>query len=122
VFTSPVANGQVGSLRFAPRVGFATGWATKKFAVGDVNGDGLPDIMVGAPNAGNTGSCSSPGMVYLFLRATDGSGQPAGWTRVDWQGPVPGRFGWSVALVEGAPFMVVGQTDVNQTYLYRVFP
>jgi hypothetical protein len=122
VFPSPVANGQVGSLRFTPRSGLDTGWATKKFAVGDVNGDGLGDVIIGAPNAGNSGQCNSPGMAYLFLSASDGAGHVSGWTRIDWQGSQPGRFGWSVGAADGAPFVVVGQTDTDDAFLYRVFP
>jgi hypothetical protein len=123
VFPSPVADGQVGTLRFTPRSGFETGWSTSRFGVGDVNGDGLADIVVGAPNAGTGGTCSSPGMVYLFLGTADGSGKPAGWTRIDWQGGVGGWFGWSTALVGGAPFVIVGQKPAaNQEFLYRLFP
>ncbi len=122
VFPSPVANGQIGSLRFTPRSGFDTGWATKKFAVGDVNGDGLGDVIIGAPNAGNSGQCASPGMAYLFLSVSDGLGHVSGWTRIDWQGSQPGRFGWSVGMADGAPFVFVGQTDADDAFLYRVFP
>jgi hypothetical protein len=122
VFPSPVVNGQVGTLRFTPRSGFDTGWATKKFAVGDVNGDGLGDIIVGAPNAGNSSQCDSPGMAYLFLSTNDGAGHVSGWTRIDWQGLQPGRYGWSVGLADGAPFVVVGQTDAADAFLYEVFP
>ena len=123
VFPSPVSNGQVGTLRFAPRAGFDTGWATKAFYAGDVNGDGLADIIVGAPNAGNSGSCPSPGMANLFLgNNPDANGNPTGWTSIDWQGLQPGRFGWSVALADGFPFVVVGQTDADDAFLYRVFP
>jgi hypothetical protein len=123
VFPSPVTNGQVGTLRFAPRTGFDTGWATKKFYAGDVNGDGLADIIVGAPNAGNSGSCPSPGMAYLFLGSNpDVNGNPTAWTRIDWQGLQPGRFGWSVALTAGFPYVIVGQTDADDAFLYRVVP
>jgi hypothetical protein len=129
VFRSPVYNGQIGTLPFAPAAGLETGWATMQASVGDVNGDGRADVLVGAPNATvDNPTCPIVGVSYLFLGTADVAGGPTiGWTRVSVTPPTAdgGNFGWSGAVVNGAPFFVVGVRGGpigGQAYLYRVLP
>lgn len=59
--------------------GFGGGFGTELAGVGDVDADGLSDVMIGAPGAGNTyGRDDGTGRAYLFLGQTNGlAGEPS---------------------------------------------
>ncbi len=91
--------------------------------VGDVNGDGRSDLVVGAPYADPNGANS--GRVKI-LSGANGS------TLLTLNGVAAGdRFGWSVAyggapflgtkrIVVGAPFRDTGGADAGSAYVYTV--
>lgn len=109
--------------------GLAKGWSTKGVTIGDLNGDGRPDLVVGAPNAEPSSACTNMGAAYVFL------GEPTGgWWRLrlnptNYNGSF-NAFGWSTAFgtVDGRRLLFVGEqgADVNgadnagQVYVYRV--
>lgn len=41
--------------------------------LGDINGDGVPDLAAGAPRDGSSHSDEEPGMIWLFMLNPDGS-------------------------------------------------
>ena len=91
----------------ADGAGAQLGW--KVAAAGDVNGDGLADVLVSAPYADN-GSLSQAGKVYLFLGAPTSTGvnpTPA-WS---YSGTAAGEH-LGVALAGAADFGRFGFSDV----------
>jgi hypothetical protein len=111
VFTGLVTNNQAPSYVVRPDAGLDLVWATTEPAVGDVNGDGFDDLMVGTPNT----SCG--GVTYLFL-----SGPSPLATKVLLFPPVAGdaRFGWAVAIGPGTRLFFVGDNYIRQVYVYKL--
>ncbi len=93
---------------------------------GDVNGDGLSDVIVGALEYDNPSS--NEGRAYLYLGGTDGPADTPGWS--DDGGQAGANLGWSVAsagdvngdgyadVVVGAPAFDNGQVGEGRAFLY----
>lgn len=85
-------------------------------AVGDVDGDGFADLLIGAP-AGTTADPSLPGRAVLVF----GSNPLGARAPVSFSGPAPGaRFGAAVAGLgdwsgDGRPDFAVGAPDANNS-------
>lgn len=137
VFPGPIlASGQtpVPALRLIPRGGLTRGWATRGAAVADVNGDGLDDVVVGAPNTPDNATCNSMGTTYVFLAQGSMATGTTGWQRYSMQAPSVdtdfGGYGWSTAAESGSPLVLIGEHGRNvgsvqmagQVYIYRVLP
>jgi hypothetical protein len=134
VFDGPiVSTGQslIPSLRLAPQEGMSRGWATTGAAIADLTGDGLGDVVVGAPNAPDSGSCDSVGAVYVFIALGTTATGTTGWTRYMLQPPTVdvnfGAFGWSTVTVPGTSLIFIGEhgRDIGgiaagQVYVYKV--
>jgi hypothetical protein len=134
VFQGPIAaSGQPSTpaLHLSPQSGIFDGWATKDGAVSDLNGDGLPDVVVGAPNAAPPG-CLGVGVTYVYLAQGSLATGTTGWTRYRIDPPsLDGDaqlFGWSTVSVPGTHLLFVGEharnvgtvTSAGQVYVYRV--
>lgn len=124
VFKGLVATGQSPDiiLGLDPALGTVQGYGTD-INVGDINGDGLADVLVGAPNAGG---CTGAAYVYL-----SGPAGPISERFILQPGPPfetdPLLFGWAVAAVPGTRLFLVGEPrrklgDVGlagQVYVFR---
>jgi hypothetical protein len=94
--------------------GDETGWSVA--AIGDVNGDGIGDIAIGAPGAGNRGRPGAGSVYVVFGRSTPGTVDLAslgsGGYRID--GAVAGdATGTSIAAIgdvngDGRPDLLIG--------------
>jgi hypothetical protein len=94
--------------------------------VGDVNGDGYADVLIGA--AGATNSVAAEGGAFLHYGSDVGLSPTAGWTAwsgqadayfgrgVNWAGDVNGD-GYSDVLI-GAPFFDAGEVDEGAAFVY----
>ena len=125
VYSGPVSAGQQPAFTVAPIAGLDAGWLNDLDAA-DVNGDGLAEILIGAPNAQPSQACGGTGASYIFLTNPATPDQP---TRYLLEAPTPGGgYGWSVATVAGTRFFLVGETgraingvgNAGQVYVYKV--
>ena len=116
----------------SPRAGFTGGFGTRGAALGDVDGNGLVDIVIGAPNAPDT-ACQSIGIAYVFLAQGTPASGTVGWSRSSIPPPTLnagfGAFGWSAATIPGSANILIGETGrlidgtaAGQVYVYRVVP
>jgi FG-GAP repeat/FlgD Ig-like domain len=107
-------------------VGATTSETGTALAVADVNGDGYPDLAVGAP--GFTGTAgANQGEVLVFLGGPSGFASTPAWSAVG--ATSQARFGTAVALgdvngdgyadvLAGAPQESHGQTNEGRVYLW----
>jgi hypothetical protein len=127
-----LATGQttVPTLRLGTRPGLALGWGTRGAALSDLDTNGLTDIVVGAPNAPDSG-CLNIGIAYVYLAQGTPAGGTTGWAQYSIQPPDTARhnFGWATAAASGSPLLFVSETGrvidgvaAGQVYIYRVLP
>jgi FG-GAP repeat len=132
VFPGPLPTlGTSATTVMSSQAGFTTGWGTG-FDIGDMNGDGVPDVLVGAPNTSPSTACpANVGTAYIFMSTGDATspGQP---TPYRIEAPTPdvdfAAFGYGVAGATGARIFLVGESGRNingvanagQVYVYKV--
>jgi hypothetical protein len=94
--------------------------------VGDVNGDGFGDVVVGATHYDTAAEPSEPfqgeGRAYLFLGSADGLEATAAWSK-DPTDAAAARFGTAIAGVgdlsgDGLADVLIGAPGVSKVYLY----
>jgi FG-GAP repeat/Thrombospondin type 3 repeat len=107
------------------------GFGTSVSTAGDVDGDGLSDVIVGAPNATNAASgATAVGAAYVFRGTAGGPQFPPVWTQTgdslsDGAHPfVPGDFGFSVANAgdvngDGFADVIIGEPHHNGVSGFR---
>ncbi len=126
VYPGPLSGSSIvlGGAEDGARFGFSVA------AAGDFNGDGFPDLAVGAPqddaDGNTTENNEDRGRVFIFL---GGLGFPTGVITLSGS-EIGGQFGFSVAragdvdangsddLIVGAPFEDAGGTDRGRAYLF----
>jgi hypothetical protein len=131
----PIGPAHVTAAGFAieqPQSDANMGFGTTGSAIGDLDGDGLADMAIGAPDSTTRGSCIKQGTVFVWR----GTGNPG----AAWHAPVAiqapeldpyiAHFGWRLLIerVGALRFLIVGERerdlggveDAGQIYLYRV--
>jgi len=105
------------TLRISPEAGLTAGWATTGAAVADLTGDGLSDVVVGAPNTSTAGCQNSIGTTYVFVAQGTAATGTTGWTRYYIQPPTVdpdfGGFGWTAVTVPGSALIFIGDNGRN---------
>jgi len=137
VFTGPISSNRI---TVAPpdysiaavNSSWSDGWGTG-IGSGDLNGDGISDVLVGAPNGG-PGACANIGAAHVYVSNAATPTSPTGYLV---QPPAAldttwNAFGWSVAAVSAAAnhpgYLLVGEpgrdisglADAGNLYVYRV--
>ncbi len=129
VFSGPIFGGETASIVMSAQSGFTAGWGTG-FDAGDINGDGLADVLIGAPNTSPSTACpANVGTAYIYLSNSLNPSQPA---RFRIEPPTPnadfGGYGFGVAAAPASPIFLVGENGRNingvvgagQVYVYKV--
>src|SRR5712692_6619019 len=125
VYSGLISAGQQPAFTVTPISGLDAGWLNDLDA-SDINGDGLAEILIGAPNAEPSQACGGTGAAYVFLTNPATPDQP---TRYVLEAPTPGGgYGWSVAAAAGTRLFLVGETarsingvgNAGQVYVYKV--
>lgn len=131
IFSGPITgNRTASSFDFLPYPGLAGGWATH-IDTGDMTGDGRVEVLVGAPNAANSGcNNTSVGAAHLYLSNPSNPAQP---TLGIFQPPIADGegFGFGVGLAPFSPgnpglllvgangATVGGVSAAGQVYVYK---
>lgn len=96
-------------------------------ATGDINGDGLGDVVIGANFY--DGEVMNCGAIFVFYGSTSGLSLTANWTIESDQANA--YFGWSVSaagdvngdgysdVIVGSPFYQNGQTEEGRAFVYH---
>jgi hypothetical protein len=116
-------------LTLRPDSGLGAGWGTGEPSFADVNGDGAPDVFVGAMNAADGAACNSPGVAYAYLTSLDTGGNASLQRfRLAATQPDPDFAGYGrwIVGVDGTPLVLVTEqgrnfdaTTEGQIYVYR---
>jgi hypothetical protein len=126
IYSGLVSAGEQPAFTLAPSAGLTTGWAND-LDTGDINGDGLADVLVGAPNTSPSTACpSNVGNTYVFVTNTATPDQPTGYLLAP--STPGGLYGWAVAAAPGARIFLVGEigrtlggvSNAGQVYVYKV--
>jgi len=130
VYNGLLSQGESPSFVLRPISGLSLGWSTDEPDMNDVNGDGLADVLIGAPNGASGSICG--GAAYLYL--SGGVGFPLA-TRLMLNTPVLETssstfqvFGWATAFAPGTRLFFVSDhgldlgstTNAGQVYVYKV--
>jgi hypothetical protein len=119
VYSGLVSAGQQTAFTVTPVAGLDGGWLNDLDA-GDINGDGLADILIGAPNTQPSNACpKNTGTAYVFLTNAASPHQP---TTYALEPPVPGGYGYSMAAAAGTRLFFVGAANGGngEVYVYKV--
>jgi Cohesin domain/FG-GAP repeat len=129
VLKGPVFSGEAASIVLSAESGFTSGWGTG-FDVGDINGDGLADVIVGAPNTSPSTACpANVGSAYIYLSNASNPAQPVRYLieaptlDVDFA-----AYGYGIAAAPGFRIFLIGEsgrningvTNAGQVYVYKV--
>src|SRR5204862_3539674 len=110
VFAGPVSAGEQSEFSLFPL-------EVNDTDTGDINGDGMADLFIGAPNTSPANACPpSVGTAYVYLTNTSTPNQP---TLYALQPPTPdvdfGAYGWSLGAANGTRIFLVGEIGRNIT-------
>lgn len=122
-YYGPISGVQSSSFIVQPRSNLSGSWSETQPAVGDINGDGLADVLIGSPSATSPPICG--GVAYLWLSA----GTPLA-TQILLSSPVAnaGLYGWATGFGPGTRLFFVTDHEMNigtsslagQVYVYKL--
>jgi hypothetical protein len=125
VYLGLVSNSQSPAFTLRPQSGISGAWSTTEPRISDVNGDGLDDVIIGAPDTATNSSCG--GSAYLFL-SNPATLSPLATQVLIQQSATAGNFGWATAFGPGSRIFFVSDNNATvgttsgagQVYVYQV--